>query len=94
MKVIYWILMIISGICFFLEDFGEYTIGLRIFGVCLMLIVIFDIWKKKDISQYICKVIYFPLFLIIWVAKIKAQIKKNKRAQRLKYFRPWYIYKV
>ena len=91
MKVIYWLLMVLPGIAFFMEDFGQYNVPLRVFGVLLILLTIYDIWNKKDISQYVCKVIYFPLFLIIWTMKIKAQIKKNKRAQRLKYFRPWYI---
>ena len=64
MKFIYWALIVIPGICFFLEDFAEYTIGLRVFGACLILIVIYDIWKNKDLSQYICKVIFFPLFFL------------------------------
>ena len=91
MKVIYWILMVLPGIAFFMEDFGQYNVPLRVFGVLLILLTIYDIWNKKDISQYVCKVIYFPLFLIVWTMKIKTQIKKNKRAQRLKYFRPWYV---
>lgn len=81
----------IGGIDFFLDDFGTATVPLRIFGVCLILIVIYDIWKNKDISQHICKTVYFPLFLIIWVAKINKERKAKKRAQRLKYYRPWYI---
>lgn len=91
MKIIYWILMILPGIAFFLEDFGTATILVRIFGICLILIVIYDIWKNKDISQYICKTIYFPIFLIIWIAKIWSERKAKKRAERLKYYRPWYI---
>ncbi len=91
MKVIYWILMVVPGIAFFMDDYGQYTVPLRVFGVLLILLMIYDIWNKKDISQYVCKVIYFPLFLIVWVMKVKAQIKRNKREQRLKYFRPWYV---
>lgn len=71
--------MVVPGIAFFMEDFGQYTVPLRAFGVLLILLMIYDIWNKKDISQYVCKVIYFPLFLIVWGMKIKAQIKKNKR---------------
>ncbi len=91
MKIIYWFLMVLPGIVFFLDDFGTATVPLRIFGACLILIVIYDIWKNKDISQYICKTIYFPVFLIIWVEKIRRERKAKKRAQRLRYYRPWYI---
>ena len=33
MKQIYWLLMVLPGIAFFMDDFGEYTISLRIFGI-------------------------------------------------------------
>ena len=72
--------MVLPGIAFFLDDFGTATVPLRFFGVCLILIVIYDIWKNKEVSQYICKTIYFPLFLIIWVAKINKERKAKKRA--------------
>ncbi len=91
MKLIYWILMILPGIVFFLDDFGEYTLPLRVFGIALILIALADMAMNKDMSQYICKIIYFPIFLIIWVVKIKADRKKAKREARLRYFRPWYI---
>lgn len=81
MKLIYWILMILPGIVFFLDDFGEYTLPLRVFGIALILIALADMAMNKDMSQYICKIIYFPIFLIIWVVKIKADRKKaNLRA--------------
>lgn len=91
MKLLYWMLMILPGVAFFVGDFGDNNIPLRIFGICLILIVVFDVVKNKDVSQYICKIIYFPIFLIIWTAKIKSQIKKNRREQRVKYFAPWYF---
>ncbi len=91
MKIIYWILMVLPGIAFFMDDFETATIPLRIFGVVLILIVIYDIAMKKDISQYICKTIYFPLFIIAWMIKLKKQRKQKKREQRLRYYRPWYI---
>ncbi len=94
MKIIYWILMVLPGIAFFMDDFGDATVGLRVFGVCLILIVIYDIARKKNLSQYICKVIYFPIFLIIWTWKYRANEKKKKREQRAheyRYFEPWYF---
>ena len=91
MKLTYWLLMVLPGTAFFMDDFGEYTIPLRIFGICLILVVVYDIIKKKDISQYICKTIYFPIFIPIWMMKLKAEKKRKKREQRLRYYRPWYI---
>lgn len=91
MKLFYWVLMVLPGIAFFTDDFGEYTIPLRIFGVCLILIVLYDIIKKKNISQYVCKTMYFPIFLILWMMKRK-RLKKQRRAQELRYFDPWFLF--
>jgi len=47
MKIIYWFLMALPGIAFFLDDFGTATVPLRIFDICLILIVIYDILKTR-----------------------------------------------
>lgn len=94
MKIIYWILMALPGIAFFMDDFGDATIGLRIFGMCLILMVIYDIVRNKNLSQYICKVIYFPIFLLIWMRMYSKNRKKKKQEQRARayrYFEPWYF---
>ena len=94
MKIIYWLLMVLPGIAFFMDDFGEATIGLRVFGVCLFLVVIYDIARNKNISQYICKIIYFPIFLLIWMRKYSKHRKQKKKEQRIRayrYFEPWYF---
>ena len=70
-----------------MDDFGPYTLWLRILGTVLILIVIGDVIYKKDNSSVVCKILLFPLFLMFKFEKSRRERKLRKRKDSYVY--PW-----
>lgn len=89
-KLLCAILLIIPGIAFFMDDFGTATLWLRIFGVCLILVVVADYVFKKNLIIPVCKFVYFFGWFPIVIFKLWRQRKKKKSDEFWRGFRPWY----
>lgn len=86
------ILLIIPGIAFFMDDFGAATVWLRIFGVCLILVVVADYVFKKNLIIPVCKFVYFFAWIFIPLIKLAKQRRKNKRERDIQAIRGFHWY--
>lgn len=73
-------LLLLPAIAFFVEDYGTATVGLRIFGVCLILLIVIDFVFKKNLIVPACKICY----CIVYVPYVlHNRRKERKRKQSL-----------
>lgn len=80
------ILLIIPGIAFFMDDFGAATVWLRIFGICLMLVVVADYVFKKNLIVPVCKFVYCIIYVPWTLYKKRKERKRKESLERSRRF--------
>lgn len=85
-RIVCAVLLLVPAISFFMEDFGEATIGLRIFGVCLVLLIIADFVFKKNLIIPVCKVCYCILYVPFVLYRMRKDRKKKQRDEDFRRF--------
>lgn len=78
-RIVCAVLLLVPAIAFFMEDFGEATIGLRIFSVCLVLLIIADFVFKKNLIVPACKVCYCVVY-VPWLIYTRRKERKRKES--------------
>lgn len=79
-KVFCGILLIVPAVAFFMDDYGTATVGLRVFGILLLLIIVADLVFKKNLIVPVCKICYCVIY-VPWLIYTKR--KERKRKERL-----------
>lgn len=72
------ILLILPIIVFFTQDMGAYSDDLMGVGVVLGLIILCDLFFHTSISVFVCKVLYFPLYIPLWLIGRRRRKKQNR----------------
>ena len=81
-KFICALLLVVPAVVFFMNDFGAATVGLRILGVGLVLLVIADYVYNVGFIVPLCKICYFPVYMIYWLHEKWREHKCYRKLRR------------
>jgi len=72
-------LLILPIVVFFTQDMGAYSDDLMGVGVVLGIIVLCDLFLHTSISVFVCKILYFPLYIPLWLIGRRRRKKQGRR---------------